>query len=774
MNATPFTDDRRPLKPPAAPPMVELIPAKLKEIPQWVTWKYIWRKEGWQKVPFDPTTGEPAKSNVPSTWASFDTALKRARTYAGIGYVFSAGDEFCGIDLDGCRDPKTQKWADWAKEIIREFDTYTELSPSGSGAKMFIRGKFAFDNGKKVSLPMPSMGGKEAGVEVYDKLRYFAVTGKRLDGVPTEPQSRQAALDRYSKIWFSQPARSSARCNGHAGGDKRKIIDRAAKYIKTVPPSISGQKGHDAAFKVACALVLGFDLMPDEAYPLFCEWNQTCQPPWNEREIRHKLSQADKKPDERGYLLNGHGPQRPAIDLISNGFRDKEGFVPTPMREIIACINRATKGWPRRIGDALFVHERPDSVDWLETPAALFGYLGTKTGRPPTFHNDATAHSRAEVFAELRREAQSYLAVETLPHEPSIEEHYYACRIPTAGKGDTLRQFIGRFRPATDIDTDLLTAFFVTLFWGGRTGGRPCFALTSDDGRGSGKTSVVSNAGRLAGGMIELSANEDAEIIKQRLLSPDGLTKRLAVLDNVKSLRFSWAELEGLITSPAISGKALYVGEATRPNNIVWALTLNGVSLATDMAQRSVIIKLVKPKRSGTWAEDTYAFIDANRDALIADCIGFLRRDRQELPGFSRWAAWENDVLSRLPEPSDAQRVILERQGASDVEQEEAAIVQEYIECQLSALGYDTERDRVFIPSPIAREWFNSATGERVGTTNASRWMNQQIDERKLCSIVQNRCRTYGRGFVWIGPNVDPDQQITTDLESRIERMKGR
>jgi putative DNA primase/helicase len=70
-----------------------------------------------------------------------------------------------------------------------------------------------------------------------------------------------------------------------------------------VPPAVSGERGHDQTFRAACALVLGFDLPVEDAYPLLEEWNERCQPPWTEKELLHKLEDADKKDDQRGYLL---------------------------------------------------------------------------------------------------------------------------------------------------------------------------------------------------------------------------------------------------------------------------------------------------------------------------------------------------------------------------------------------------------------------------------------------------------------------------------------
>ena len=341
------------------------------------------------------------------------------------------------------------------------------------------------------------------------------------------------------------------------------------------------------------------------------------------------------------------------------------------------------------------------------------------------------------------------------------------------GNGDKLRELIERFCPATDIDRDLIEALVVTLFWGGPGGARPSFAVTSDAGRGSGKTKLISTIGRLGGGVLEISANEPIEIIKQRLLSPEGATKRIVLLDNVKSLRFSWAELEALITCPVISGKRMYVGEGSRPNTIVWSLTLNGISLASDMSQRCVVIKLLKPQFSGDWEESTYAFIDANRSALIADCLGFFQRQRALLPGSSRFGTWERDVLSRLAEPSEAQKVIAERQGTADVEREESDIVQEAFESRLLTLQYSPSIDRVFIPSPIVREWFHAATGEKMTTTGAGRWMRQHIEEGKLPRLSESKSHSHGRGLVWTGKDAG-GESIRDDIEARIATLKLR
>ena len=82
-------------------------------------------------------------------------------------------------------------------------------------------------------------------------------------------------------------------------------IERARRYISKCGPAISGQGGHGVTFHVAAVLVHGFALSDQDALMLLKEWNLTCQPPWKERELRHKIASAAaaQHAEPRGYLL---------------------------------------------------------------------------------------------------------------------------------------------------------------------------------------------------------------------------------------------------------------------------------------------------------------------------------------------------------------------------------------------------------------------------------------------------------------------------------------
>jgi hypothetical protein len=103
-----------------------------------------------------------------------------------------------------------------------------------------------------------------------------------------------------------------------------------------------------------------------------------------------------------------------------------------------------------------------------------------------------------------------------------------------------------------------------------------------------------------------------------------------------------------MITAPITSGRQLCVGEGQRPNLLTWFITLNGVSMATDMAQRSVLIKVVRGKNDSPWWEQTRQFIGQHRGEIIADIIAALRGEPYPLAEFPRWATWEQHVFCRL------------------------------------------------------------------------------------------------------------------------------
>lgn len=92
------------------------------------------------------------------------------------------------------------------------------------------------------------------------------------------------------------------------------VLSRARKYLDRCPPAVSGQGGHDAAYRAAVALVHGFCLDFANAMALMTEWNGRCQPPWSDQELHHKVRDALEKSHDkpRGFLLGEERRSAPA------------------------------------------------------------------------------------------------------------------------------------------------------------------------------------------------------------------------------------------------------------------------------------------------------------------------------------------------------------------------------------------------------------------------------------------------------------------------------
>jgi primase-polymerase (primpol)-like protein len=155
---------------------LESIPASLKKVPQWIVYKAVPEGEKTDKIPIDHRTGRAHDAHDPAIWMSFDEAMEAAPGHDGIGFVFAESDPFAGIDLDKCIGPDGTL-EPWAEQVIDCFGSYAELSPSGTGVHVLILGHLPPGFGHKVNGQGPDGRGK---IEVYDRKRFFTVTGDRL------------------------------------------------------------------------------------------------------------------------------------------------------------------------------------------------------------------------------------------------------------------------------------------------------------------------------------------------------------------------------------------------------------------------------------------------------------------------------------------------------------------------------------------------------------------------------------------------------------------
>lgn len=155
--------------------MYRNIPEELKNMRQWVCYKATPRGNKVTKIPVNPISGNPIDSNREDNWLKLEEAIKYIGTnvVTGIGFVFTEQDDYVGIDIDNCID-KDGQFNKVAEEVLHIFNTkaYAEYSPSGKGIHVITKGRKLTERSKNSLY----------GLEIYDKKRYFTVTGNMIEG----------------------------------------------------------------------------------------------------------------------------------------------------------------------------------------------------------------------------------------------------------------------------------------------------------------------------------------------------------------------------------------------------------------------------------------------------------------------------------------------------------------------------------------------------------------------------------------------------------------
>jgi hypothetical protein len=185
-----------------------------------VCWRYAERNGKITKLPINPRySGRMARTNDPTTWSTFDRASRvcgENPKLTGTGFVFSGDDPYVGTDLDNCRDPETGVVEPWAAGWIRRLGGYAEVSPSGSGVKIICKGSLPSSVGKTI------VDGHET--EMYDRGRFFTITGWRLAGSTDPVDSQEAIEELHGMMRAAKPATRPAR-RGEGGGKAATVPD---------------------------------------------------------------------------------------------------------------------------------------------------------------------------------------------------------------------------------------------------------------------------------------------------------------------------------------------------------------------------------------------------------------------------------------------------------------------------------------------------------------------------------------------------------------------
>lgn len=293
------------------------IPQELKDLKQWVLWKYVdeepGKKPGKRFYQLDGRT--PAKTNDSTTWSTFDEvgeALAIRSGFEGHCFVIDEGT-YVGVDLDDCLIDGLL--SENAEEVVEQFKntSYCEVSPSGKGLKLITRGKKP-----EGSASGDKIDGKK-WLEVYDFHRFWTFTGNIFEEANTIGDGQADVnwlADKY--LMKGKPAKHVATATvtkpvgaiRFESGDTSLLL-RAQGYVDSEPPAEEGGR-NTQAFKLAGHIRKlvdenGYHLSENDVFNFVNQWNQQCKPPLDERELRkairnssvHGTQPKDKPPKER-------------------------------------------------------------------------------------------------------------------------------------------------------------------------------------------------------------------------------------------------------------------------------------------------------------------------------------------------------------------------------------------------------------------------------------------------------------------------------------------
>ena len=354
-------------KPPAVEIRPDGVPESLRLERRFVAWSWEWRADRggsgkWTKPPLRPDGTGYAKSDDPATWGTFGDALALVERGRADGVGFVLGDGWAGADFDDCRDPDTGDLDPGAERLLRLLPSYAEVSPSGTGVKVIGRGR------------LPGGGRKAGGVELYDRGRYFTVTGWRLRSSPPDVRDITAGLAELHAELFPPAAEPvPVQPPAPTGDTDADLLVKAAgaangeKFRRLWSGDVSGYGSPSEADLALCSL-LAFWCGPDPGRVdrLFRQ-SGLMRPKWDERHSTDGRSYGrltvDKALEGRGEYYQ---PSQPwGVILNGTGFGSgSDPIVPTTEPNRIRPGQERALLWPipKRASE---LERLPEGLKWL-------------------------------------------------------------------------------------------------------------------------------------------------------------------------------------------------------------------------------------------------------------------------------------------------------------------------------------------------------------------------------------------------------------------------
>jgi hypothetical protein len=584
----------------------------IRDLRQWLCWRIEEREGKPTKVPYSPLTGEKASTTNPDTWAGYSEAVEayREHGYSGIGVVFSEDDPFCGVDLDGCLNPEAGEIEVWAREIIEELNSYTEMSPSGKGVHVLVR------------ATLPEGRNRKGRFEAYDRGRYFTVTGKHLAGSPQTIESRQEELRAVLRRVFGEES-----ANGHTkpvaptdplhndltDGEviqKALAASNGARFSRLWNGDTSGYGSPSEADLALCGMLVFWtggdttriDTLFRQSGLYRKKWDRN---DYRNRTIREALSGKTEFYEAPRSVKLADGTERKveekeerrnqadrligyALEDVQELFVDQHGAPHALIDGEPVPLTSRCYSWLRRL---MWEEEgRSVSGEYLKMAAGTLSAHAEFSGESMELHTRAAWRERI-LYYELRpgkvvRVGPGGWTFEANP--PVLFRRYVNLKaLPDPETGGSLDVLDGLVNLKSERDRRLFKAYLVTLPL--EHVGRPIF--NASGAMGSGKTTIQ----RLIKRLLDPTAPETVRFDPRDFLQK-AMHAYIVMLDNQNTIP-EWASdtLCRLVTGEADSKRRLYTDDEDFIIELRRAALLNGINVPTDrgdVLDRSLVVEL--------------------------------------------------------------------------------------------------------------------------------------------------------------------------------------
>lgn len=681
------------------------IPADLKALPAWVVWKLEPRPDQAKpaKVPYNPRTGRRADSTRPDTGGAFEEAKAAYEHggYAGVGIILAAGSGLVGVDLDNCRDPETGAVEQWAQAIVAALSAYAEVSPSGTGLRIFVWGR----------KPGPKC--RRGPIEMYDRDRFLTVTGQWLPKTELDAalgmvpdvaeRSTELAAVYAEHLGADGAAEHTADLEELAGTSRltdKQVLELSASDAKFQTlfagdwpaAKYPSQSEADIALCIKLASYCGRD--PEQVDRLFRE-SGLFREKWEREDYAARTLQKaigmckEVHPAQGvGAIQIRDGEMHRVVDqceelLLQSDLPDESRVFQRGgqlVRVVVLPTAHSGGGVERPAGSAIIV-----SVDkpWLLDTWGRVGNFEKYSRQRDQWEGTNPPRDAAEIYAARkgRWRVPVLRGIVTCPTlrpdgsmlvEPGYDEAtgYYLAdglrveapeaprQVDAAAALDSLRRLLAGFSFVAEVDQSVALALLLTAI------ARPAIASSpivniSAPVRGSGKSTLVDVAAVLATGKraAVLSATADPAELEKRvvgcLLSGDPLVS----LDNLNG------QLASDLLCQASTAEAVKLrplggsGQVEIENTTLWTANGNNLVVSGDLARRALLCRMdpgVERPEERTFAFDPIIRAREHRAVYVSAALTIMRayvvagRPDQGLTPFGSFERWSAMVRASL------------------------------------------------------------------------------------------------------------------------------